>query len=121
MKNKFTVHCISWHSGAALLNDVRIAAQSNGHFKRLDIGLDDLDQSSRHALALTDDGKVIGCARITSEWIIDRVVVLQHEGRNKIEAALVEILSDFAFQMGREVQNSHDNLKLHSYPTLLAA
>jgi len=121
MQNKFTVHCINWHAGAALLNDVRVAAQVKGQLRPEENLTDDLDKSSRHALALTYDGKVIGCARVTSDWNIDRIVVLPLEGRSQIEAALIEILFDYAIQMGMEVKNSLDCLNLNAYPTLLAA
>ena len=121
MKHKFTVHCINWHAGAALLNDVRVAAHTRGQLVTGENLTDDLDESSRHALALSDDGKVIGCARITPNWFIDRIVVLPLEGQGLIKAALVEMLGDYAFQMGVDVNNSLDYLNLHSYPTLLAA
>ncbi|GEM_PF-3364104 len=122
MLNKFTVHCINWNAGAELLNEVRVAAQPPELFGVIENVADNLDQSSRHALAITDSGKIIGCARITSDWLIDRIVVLQQEGRSQIEAALVEILCDYACQMGGEVKNSLGHLlNERAYPTLLAA
>jgi len=100
MNTPFTLHCIAWQSGAALLQDVRVAACASGLLDADEIGSDDLDESSRHALALSKGGRAIGCARLTPQGRIERIAVMPHDLRIQIEAALIEMLSDYARQTG---------------------
>jgi len=60
---------------------------------------DTQDKFCRHALALGTNGKIIGCARITPDGCIDRMVVLPHSHQERIKAALSEILNDYAKQV----------------------
>lgn len=96
MDNQFTLHCIAWHAGAPLLLETRVAASEIGLLNLNEALPDEKDECSRHALVLSKDGRAIGCARITPEGHIARVVVLPHEQRAQIEAAMIEALNSFA-------------------------
>lgn len=96
MDNPFTLHCISWQSGAPLLLETRMAASEIGLLKMEEALPDAQDESSCHALVLSKEGRAIGSARLTPEGIIARVVVLPHERRVQIEAAMIEALNSFA-------------------------
>ena len=101
MSNPFTMHCIAWQSGAPLLQEVRTAACGIGLMNQSEVLPDDMDERSRHALALGTNGRGIGCARITPEGRIERMAVLPHEQRTQIEAALIEVLNDYAHENKR--------------------
>jgi GNAT superfamily N-acetyltransferase len=100
MATSFTLHCIEWQAGAALFQDVRVAACACGLLDAAEMGADDTDEISRHALALGQDGRAIGCARLTPAGCIDRIAVMPHERRDQVESALIEALSDYAKQSG---------------------
>ena len=99
MQNAFTVHCISWKAGAPLLQEIRVAASKMGLMGKGDALTDNLDNQYRHALALSKNGSGIGCARLNSDGHIDRIVALPLDQRSQIEAALTEILNDYALQL----------------------
>jgi hypothetical protein len=99
MNNPFTVHCIAWQAGAPLLQDIRVTASEMGLTEKLGALADKLDDQCRHALALSTSGRAIGCARITPDGRIERVVVLPHEHRAQIEAAMIEVLNDYSLQI----------------------
>lgn len=96
MQNAFTVHCIPWQAGAPLLQDIRMAASKTGLMNQANAHADKLDEQCRHALALNKSGNAIGCARITQDGRIERMVVLPHEQRALVEAALIEVLNDYS-------------------------
>ena len=96
MDNQFTLHCIAWQAGAPLLLETRVAACEIGLLKLDEALPDEQDECSRHALVLSKEGRAIGCARITPEGNIARVVVLPHEQRSQIKAAMIEALNDYA-------------------------
>jgi hypothetical protein len=102
MDNQFTLHCIAWQSGAPLLLETRAAASAIGLLHMDEALPDDKDEYSRHALVLSKEGRAIGSARITPEGIIARVVVLPHEQRVQIEAAMIEALNNFARENKQE-------------------
>jgi len=62
--------------------------------------IDNLDEHYQHALALRKNGRATGCVRLTPNGQIDRVVALPVEQRSQIEAALTEVLNDYAQQLG---------------------
>jgi hypothetical protein len=99
MQNSFTVHCIPWNAGAPLLQEIRVAASEMGLMGKGDALTDNFDKQYRHALALSKNGRAIGCARITPNGQIDRIVALLLDQRSQIEAALTEILNDYAQQL----------------------
>ncbi|TAJ76611.1 MAG: GNAT family N-acetyltransferase [Gallionellaceae bacterium] len=102
MPTSFTLHCIEWRAGEPLFQDVRIAACASGLLDAAEMGADDTDEISRHALALTKGGRAIGCARLTPAGRIDRIAVMPHERRDQIESGLIEVLRDHAKQTGVE-------------------
>ncbi|MDD5300269.1 MAG: hypothetical protein PHD65_07220 [Gallionella sp.] len=96
MQNTFTVHCIPWQAGAPLLQAIRVAASKTGLMDQAKAQADKLDEQCRHALALSKNGDAIGCARITQDGRIERMVVLPHEQRALVETALTEVLNDYS-------------------------
>lgn len=98
MRNTFTVHCVPWEACAPILNDVRVAASQMRVISHLDAMADDLDQQVRHAIALSQTGQAIGCARITLDGRVERIAVLPHVHQSQVKAAMIEILKDFAQQ-----------------------
>ncbi len=100
MQNPFTLHCIAWQAGASVLQDVRVAACASGVLAAEEMGSDAQDEISRHALALSKGGRAIGCARLTPQGRIERIAVMPHELREQVKKALVEVLSDYAHQVG---------------------
>lgn len=98
----FTMHCIGWQACAPLLQEVRTEACVIGLLNQSEVQPDEMDEQSRHALALGANGRGIGCARITPEGRIERVAVLPHPQRLQIEAALIEVLNDYTHENKRE-------------------
>ena len=98
MNNPYTIHCIAWQAGAPLLQAFRAAASDIGLMDKSEAQNDKLDEQCRHSVALTKSGNAIGCARLTPDGRIERMVVLPHEHRVQIEAALTEALGDYAKQ-----------------------
>ena len=96
MQNAFTVHCIPWQAGAPLLQAIRATASKTGLMDQAKVRADKLDEQCRHALALSKNGDAIGCARITQDGQIERMVILPHEQQALIETALIEVLNDYS-------------------------
>ena len=104
MQNSFTVHCIDWKAGAPLLQEVRAADRKQILGSFADSRLDEKDNQCRHALALSKGGRAIGCARITREGMIEKIVVLPHEQQGKIVEAMIEVLNDYHSQIKTDAQ-----------------
>ena len=121
MQNKFNVHSISWYAGAELINVVRIAACESGLIEESEKLIDNLDKSSRHSLAISTGGKLFGCARITTKGQIDRIVILQKKLADQVEAAMIEILSDYAELAGMEKVIVLKRIYFEAHPLQLAA
>ncbi|MGC2049570.1 MAG: hypothetical protein WA635_13300 [Gallionella sp.] len=100
MESAFTMHCITWQAGAPLLQEVREKASELGLINQSEAHADELDELFRHALALSKDGRAIGCGRITTDGRIERIIALPNEHREQVEATLIEVLNDFADQIG---------------------
>jgi hypothetical protein len=88
MQNSFTLHCVTWQFGAPKLEEARMAACMLGLLSPAEAEAEDLDERSYHALALNESGKAIGCARITPDGEVERMVVLSHDNQKQIESAL---------------------------------
>ncbi len=88
MQNSFTLHCIPWRARAPLFKEARTTAYKMGLLSRAESQCDKADECSQHALVLSDDGKPIGCARITTDGKAERMTVLSIENRTEIESAL---------------------------------
>ena len=61
MSNPFTVHLLSWHNGEPLLRAIREEVFIREQGVPAELEWDDLDQSSKHILALSVNGEAIGC------------------------------------------------------------
>jgi adenylosuccinate synthase len=109
MQNPFTMHCIDWQFGAPLLQEIRAEACEIGLLNHSEVLPDDVDLRSRHAVALGTNGRGIGCARITPEGRIERMAVLPHANRAQIEAALIEVLNDYANENKRTIAAATKN------------
>jgi hypothetical protein len=120
VQSAFTVHCITWQAGAPLLRDVRASACEMGLFKVMDLLTDDADELSRHAFALSQNGYAIGCARITPEGCIERIIVLPYEKQIQIGMALVEVLHEYANQIELSTSISQ-SVKDKAHSGLMAA
>jgi hypothetical protein len=114
------MHCIAWQSGAPLLQEVRAAACGIGLLNQSEVFPDEVDERSRHALALGTNGRGIGCARITPEGCIERLAVLPHEHRAQIEAALIEVLNDYVHE-NKRAKTSAVKTKLKSHSSRIGA
>ncbi len=88
MHNSFTLHCITWQSGATMIREVRKAARELD-LSKIEALTDESDACSYHALALSRSGKAIGCARITPDGEAERMVVLPYDNHEQIESALI--------------------------------
>jgi hypothetical protein len=88
MHTSFTLHCVSWDKGASLLKEVRSTACEIGLLSPKEALTDDVDERCCHAMVLSESGKALGCARIKPAGKIERMAVLPHEDRFKIEQAL---------------------------------
>lgn len=60
----FTLHLVSWSDGEPLLRKVREAVFMREQGVPAELEWDELDESSRHVLALNAQGVAIGCGRI---------------------------------------------------------
>ncbi len=81
------------------MQEIRVAASEMGLMGKGDTLTDNLDNQYRHALALSKNGRALGCARLTPNGHIDRIVALPLEQRAQIETALKEVLNDYAQQL----------------------
>ncbi len=104
MRHPFTISLVSWHDGEPLLRAVREAVFMREQNVSAELEWDGLDDSCRHALALTAKGDAIGCGRILppkngAPARIGRLAVLP-EWRNKmVGTGLLEALLDYARDM----------------------
>jgi hypothetical protein len=113
MQNTFTIHCIPWTAGALLLQEIRVAARQMGLLENVVALSDDSDKQCRHALALSQSGGAIGCARISTDGQIDRLFVISQKQRSKIEAGLTEVLNDYAQQQKDRSPSVSERARIH--------
>jgi hypothetical protein len=109
MSHSFTVHCIPWQAGAPLLQEVRMTANEIALFDHSVVCMDESDESSRHAIALSKSGQAIGCARLNPQGQIERITVLPSEHSPQIKAALIEILYEYMLQFNIPIQAETTN------------
>ena len=96
MGNPFTVSLIGWHDGKPLLKSIRETV----FIRELDVPdaleWDGLDESCRHALALSLQGDAIGCGRMLPDGHIGHIAVLPQWRKQKAGTAIMEALLDYA-------------------------
>ena len=96
MGNPFTVSLIGWHDGEPLLKTIREAI----FIRELGVSeaseWDGLDESCRHALALSLGGDAIGCGRMSPDGHIGHIAVLPQWRKQKVGTAIMEALLDYA-------------------------
>lgn len=100
MGNPFTVSLIGWHDGEPLLKSVREAVFIREQGASEEAEWDGLDESCRHALALSLQGEAIGCGRMQPDGHIGHVAVLPQWRKQKAGTAIMEALLDYARAQG---------------------
>jgi predicted GNAT family N-acyltransferase len=96
MSNSFTVSLVCWHDGEPLLRPIREAVFIREQGIPAELEWDGLDESCRHALALSHQGDAIGCGRMLSDGHIGHIAVLPQWRKQKVGRAIVEALLDYA-------------------------
>ena len=96
MGTPFTVSLIGWHDGEPLLKSVREAVFVREQGVPATSEWDGLDESCRHALALSLQGDAIGCGRMLPDGHIGHIAVLPQWRKQKVGTAIVEALLDYA-------------------------
>ena len=96
MSHPFTVSLVCWHDGEPLLKSVREAVFIREQGVPAGLEWDGLDDSCRHALALSNNGEAIGCGRMLANGHIGRIAVLPKWRKQKVGTAIMEALLDYA-------------------------
>ena len=96
MTYPFSVSLVSWHDGEPLLKSVREAVFIREQGVPAELEWDGLDESCRHALALSHRGDAIGCGRMLADGHIGRIAVLPQWRKQKVGTAIMEALLDYA-------------------------
>jgi len=96
MSNPFTVTLVSWHDGAPLLKSVREAVFIQEQGIPAELEWDGVDESCRHALALSLQGQAVGSGRMLANGHIGRIAVLLPWRKKKVGTAIMEALLDYA-------------------------
>lgn len=97
----FTLHIVSWRDGEPLLRSVREAVFMREQGVPAELEWDELDESSRHVLALNAQGAAIGCGRIVPPDAngtahIGRMALLPEWRSKGVGSAIMEHLLEFA-------------------------
>lgn len=96
MSNSFTVSLVSWHDGGPLLKSVREAVFIKEQGIAPELEWDSLDETCRHALALSHAGDAIGCGRMLADGHIGRIAVLPQWRKLKVGTAIMEAFLNYA-------------------------
>ncbi|MDO8413241.1 MAG: GNAT family N-acetyltransferase [Gallionellaceae bacterium] len=96
MSNPFTVHLVSWQDGEPLLRAIRETVFIKEQGVPPELEWDGHDAACRHVLVLSEQGKAIGCGRITPHAQIGRVAVLPEWRGKKVGTAILEALLNYA-------------------------
>ena len=96
MPTPFTVSLVCWHDGEPLLKSIREAVFIREQGVPPELEWDELDESCRHALAISHKGDAIGCGRMLANGHIGRIAVLPQWRKKKIGTAIMEALLDYA-------------------------
>ncbi|MBI1173634.1 MAG: GNAT family N-acetyltransferase [Sideroxydans sp.] len=92
MDHLFTVSLVSWHDGEPLLRAVRESVFIREQNVPPELEWDGLDETSRHALALSAKGDAIGCGRILPDGHIGRIAVVPQWRKQTVGTAIMEAL-----------------------------
>lgn len=104
MSNPFSVSLVNWHDGEPMLKSVRETVFIREQGISPELEWDELDQSCRHALVLSEHAEAIGCGRMQPDGHIGRIAVLPKWRKQKVGTAIMEALLDYA--------------KTHRYPAV---
>jgi predicted GNAT family N-acyltransferase len=96
VSHPFTVSLVCWHDGEPLLKSVREAVFIREQGVPAELEWDGLDESCRHALALSHQGEAIGCGRMFANGHIGRIAVLPQWRKKKVGTAIMEALLNYA-------------------------
>jgi predicted GNAT family N-acyltransferase len=96
MSHPFTVSMICWHDGEPLLKSIREAVFIREQGVPAELEWDGLDESCRHALAISHQGDAIGCGRMLANGHIGRIAVMPQWRKKKVGTAVMEALLNYA-------------------------
>lgn len=96
MSNPFTVSLVRWCDGEPLLKSIRETVFIREQGVPAELEWDELDESCRHALALSHGGDAIGCGRMLDNGHIGRIAVLPQWRKQKVGTAIMEALLSYA-------------------------
>ncbi|MPS47704.1 GNAT family N-acetyltransferase [Methylobacillus sp.] len=96
----FYVRQADWISDQAQISAIRQQVFIEEQHVPADLEWDGLDETALHLLAVTEDGKSIGCARILSDGTIGRMAVLKHWRRQGVGQALLHTAIELCRQHG---------------------
>jgi|TARA_Y100000310_G_C20275579_1_gene620058 predicted GNAT family N-acyltransferase len=96
----FEVRIVDWSRYRQALSAIRHAVFVKEQGVPLELELDGEDASARHAAAFSDDGEIIGTARMLDSGKIGRMAVCQPLRRQGIGRALLDALVEEARRMG---------------------
>jgi predicted GNAT family N-acyltransferase len=104
MSHPFTISLISWHDGEPLLRAVREKVFMSEQNVPPELEWDGMDETCRHALALSMKGDAIGCGRILppkgkAAARIGRIAVLPEWRGKLVGTGLLEALLEYARSM----------------------
>lgn len=96
MGNPFTASLIGWHDGEPLLKSIHKAVFICEQGVPEALEWDGLDESCRHALALSLQGDAAGCGRMLPDGHIGHIAVLPQWRKHKVGTAIVGALLGYA-------------------------
>ena len=104
MSHPFTIALVCWHDGEPLLRAVREAVFLREQQVPAELEWDGLDETCRHALALSTKGDAIGCGRILppkgkTPARIGRIAVLPEWRGKLVGTGVLEALLEYARSM----------------------
>ena len=114
MSHPFTVSLVCWHDGEPLLKSIREAVFIREQGVPAELEWDGVDESCRHALALSQQGGAIGCGRMLANGHIGRIAVLPQWRKQKVGTAIMEALLDYA--RSHDYQQVDVDAQTHAVP-----
>ncbi|MDR5171802.1 GNAT family N-acetyltransferase [Methylobacillus flagellatus] len=96
----FYVRQADWESDQTQISAIRQQVFIDEQHVPAELEWDGLDETALHLLAVAEDGKSIGCARILSDGSIGRMAVLQAWRRQGVGQALLQAAIESCRQNG---------------------